>query len=405
MSLVTDLFMRFVAYDTSSDYESATYPSTESQRAFANVVAAACAEAGLSEVLTDEYCCVTATLPANTGSSQPVIGLVAHMDTSSDAPGCAKDARIVRGYDGGDIALGHGLTLSPAEFPELTRYKGQDIIVSDGNALLGADDKAGIAEILAAMAYLKDHPEIKHGKIRVAFTPDEEVGRGVDHFDVAKFGADFAYTIDGGEIGELDAETFNAARAVFTVTGKSFHPGTAYGVMVNAGLIAAELIGAFPPDETPATTRGRNGFYHLTDMKAETASARLSLILRDFDAEGLEKRKAYARDVADRLNKKYGAETVRVELKDEYRNMYEVLASKPEILDRARAAIRGEGIEVVEHPVRGGTDGARLSFMGLPCPNLFTGGHNFHGPYEYIPAQSMEAAVRVIVNLAQAVEN
>jgi tripeptide aminopeptidase len=402
MSLVTDLFMRFVAYDTASDYESETYPSTESQRAFAKIAAAACVDAGLSEVGIDEHGYVTATLPANTASSQPVIGLVAHMDTSGDAPGCAKDARIVHGYDGGDIALGHGLTLSPSEFPELKNYAGQDIIVSDGSALLGADDKAGIAEILAAMAYLNNHPEIKHGKIRVAFTPDEEVGRGVDYFDVVKFGADFAYTVDGGEIGELDAETFNAARAVFTVTGKSVHPGTAYGVMLNAGLVAADIVGAFPDNETPATTRKRDGFYHLTDMKAETASAKLSFILRDFDAEGLEKRKAYARDVAVQINKKYGAETVRVELKDEYRNMHEVLASKPEILDRARAAIGSEGIDVIEHPVRGGTDGARLSFMGLPCPNLFTGGHNFHGPYEYIPVQSMEAAVRVIVNLVRA---
>jgi tripeptide aminopeptidase len=404
MSLVTDLFMRFVAYDTSSDYESTTYPSTESQRGFAKIAAEACVSVGLADVNVDAYGYVTATLPANTKTEQPVIGLLAHMDTSSDAPGCAKDARIVGNYDGGDIVLGHGLTLSPAEFPELAKYVGQDIIVSDGNALLGADDKAGIAEILAAMAYLNGHPEIKHAKIRVAFTPDEEVGRGVDHFDVKKFGADFAYTIDGGEIGELDAETFNAARAIFTVTGKSVHPGAAYGVMVNAGLVAAEIIGAFPSDETPATTRGRDGFYHLTDMKAETASAKLSFILRDFDAEGLEKRKRYAMDVAARLNEKYGGAAVRVEITDEYRNMYEVLADKPEILERARAAILSEGIDVIEHPVRGGTDGARLSFMGLPCPNLFTGGHNFHGPYEYIPVQSMEAAVRVIVSLVRSDE-
>jgi tripeptide aminopeptidase len=402
MSLVTDLFLRFIAYDTSSDYDSETYPSTESQRDFAKVAAEVCRNIGLAEVEIDEYSYVTATLPANTDTAAPVIGLVAHMDTSSDAPGCAKEVGIVESYDGGSIVLGDSRILSPTEFPDLLKYKGQDIIVSDGNALLGADDKAGIAEILAAMDYLIKHPEIKHGKIRVAFTPDEEVGRGVEHFDVKKFGADFAYTLDGGEIGEMESETFNAARAVFTVTGKSVHPGTAYGIMLNAGLVAAEIVQAFPLDETPATTKGRDGFYHLTDMQAETASAKLSFILRDFDADGLERRKEFAEDVAARFKAKYGDKAVELVVKDEYRNMYEVLKDKPEIVEKARAAIRREGIEVIEHPIRGGTDGSRLSFMGLPCPNLFTGGHNFHGPYEYIPIPSMEAAVRVIVNLVRA---
>ncbi len=399
---MTDLFTRFIKYETASDYDSETYPSTANQLAFAKIAAEACREVGLKEAEVDEHGYVTATLPANTDESLPVIGLLAHMDTSPDAPGKPRDARIVTDYGGGDIELVNGVTLSPNEFPDMLKYRGQDIIVSDGTALLGADDKAGMAEILAAMDFLNRHPEIEHGKIRVAFTPDEEVGRGVNHFDVKKFGADFAYTVDGGELGELEAETFNAARVIFHVKGKSVHPGTAYGIMVNAGLIAAEIIGEFPLNETPAATKGREGFFHLTEMKGETAAAKVSFILRDFDADGLERRKKFAKDVAEKFQAKYGASTVEVEIRDEYRNMGEILLEKPEILERARAAIRKENITPIEHPIRGGTDGARLTFMGLPCPNLFTGGHNFHGPYEYIPVQSMEAAVRVLVNICAA---
>jgi tripeptide aminopeptidase len=398
MQTVAERFLELIKHDTQSDYGSESYPSTPSQLGFGKRLAEMCREIGLTEVEHTGHGYVFATLPANTGGAQPVIGFLAHMDTSPDAPAAPMNARVVQNYDGGDIRLNEGVILSPGEFPDLLKYKGQDLIVTDGNTLLGADDKAGIAEILAAMDYLTRHPEIKHGKVRIAFTPDEEVGRGVDFFDTTHFGADFAYTVDGGELGELEWETFNAARAFFTVTGKSVHPGTAYLVMVNAALVGAEMVNAFPA-EIPYTTRGREGFYHLTEFNAEVGKAEFSFLLRDFDAEGLERRKGFVRDLADVFNERYGHGTVALHIKDEYRNMGEVLANHPLVMERARQAMVREGISPVERPIRGGTDGARLSFMGLPCPNIFTGGHNGHGPYEFIPVQSMEAAVKVITRI------
>ncbi|MDR1665265.1 MAG: peptidase T [Clostridiales bacterium] len=402
MQPVVKRFFSYAVIGTQSSETSGAYPSTPSQTAFAERLKAECEAIGLSEAALDEYGYVTATLPSNiSGEAQepPVIGFFAHMDTSPDAPGENVNPRIVENYGGGEIALGHGRILSPEMFPELKKYIGQDIIVPDGATLLGADDKAGIAEILTAMEYLIRHPEIRHGKIRVAFTPDEEVGRGVDYFNVASFGADYAYTVDGGEIGELEAETFNAAAAEITVTGKSVHPGSAYGVMVNGGLVAAEIIRSLPANETPATTKGREGFYHLTGMEGEVGQAKLSYILRDFSAVGLEERKKHLAGLTARINEKYGAGTAVLSVKDSYRNMYEILKDKPQIVERARLAMEKAGVTPVRKAVRGGTDGARLSFMGLPCPNIFAGGHNFHGPYEYLPVKSMEAAVKVIVNI------
>jgi len=401
MHQVAKRFLKYVGYDTKSDYDSAEYPSTEGQLALARVLAEECRELGLSEVSLDKFGYVTAALPANAEGDHPVIGFFAHMDTSSDTPGYPVKPRVVEDYSGGDIFLNDTVTLSPVEFPHLLNYKGQDLIVTDGSTLLGADNKAGIAEILTAMEYLIAHPEIKHGKIKVGFTPDEEVGRGVDHFNVESFGADFAYTLDGGALGELETETFNAARAIFTVTGKSVHPGSAYGIMKNAALIAAEVASAFPKSETPATTKDYDGFYHLTGISGEVGAAKVTFILRDFDAEGLERRKNFAREVADKINARYGVGSVELKILDEYRNMHEVLKHKPEIAERARAAIVKAGVEPVIVPVRGGTDGSRLTFMGLPCPNIFTGGHNYHGPYEYIPIESMRKAVRVIVNICE----
>jgi tripeptide aminopeptidase len=399
MQKAAERFMELISHDTQSDYNSSAYPSTPSQLRFGKILTRICTDIGLSDVEQTEHGYVIATLPANTGRDLPVIGFLAHMDTSSDSPGSPMNARVVQNYGGGDIRLNEARTLSAKEFPQLLQYKNQDLIVTDGTTLLGADDKAGIAEIITAMEYLIQHPEIKHGKIRIAFTPDEEVGRGVDYFDVTRFGADYAYTVDGGELGELEYETFNAARAVFTVTGKSVHPGTSYKVMLNASLAAMEMLQSFPVFETPAETKERQGFYHLTEFTGEVSEAKFTFILRDFDKAGLEKRIAFVQGLAGRFNDMYGPGTVNLHVKNEYRNMGEVLEGKPEIMERARQAIIKEGITPIERPIRGGTDGARLSFMGLPCPNIFTGGHNAHGPYEFIPIQSMEAAVRVIVNI------
>jgi tripeptide aminopeptidase len=399
MQSVSERFLTLITYNTQANDESTSCPSTETQISFGKVLVEMCGAIGLSDTEQCEKGYVTATLPANTTENLPVIGFLAHMDTSPDAPGGPVKARLIKNYDGADIPLNENILLSPREFPHLSNYINQDLIVTDGNTLLGADNKAGIAEILTAMEYLIKNPEIKHGKIRIAFTPDEEIGRGADFFDVTRFGADYAYTIDGGEIGELESENFNAARAVFTLKGKSVHPGTAYKVMCNAALIANEIINAFPPNETPSETQDRQGFYHLTAMSGEVGEAKLNYILRDFESEGLEKRKIFVQAIADKINNIYGAGTVTLCIKDEYRNMGEVLVNKPEILERARQAILNAGIKPIERPIRGGTDGARLSFMGLPCPNIFTGGHNAHGPYEYIPVPSMEAAVKVIVGI------
>lgn len=400
MKTVSERFLELISYNTNSDSNSKTYPSTNSQLEFAQILAEKCRAIGLSEVLVDKYGYVTATLPANIDEDAPTIGFIAHMDTSSDASGGPINPRIVKNYDGTDIKLNDKLTLSPSEFSSLNKYLGQDLIVTDGTTLLGADDKAGIAEILTAMEFLLDNPEIPHGRIRIAFTPDEEIGRGVDYFDVKAFGADFAYTVDGGELGEVESETFNASAAKFTITGKSVHPGASKGIMINAGLIAGDIIAAFPLNETPATTEGYEGFYHLTGMMGSVGQAHVSYILRDHDADKLKEKEKFVEQVAKDINAKYGEGVVEVEITQQYRNMHEMLKDHPYIMDRAKAAIEAEGITPIIKPIRGGTDGSRLSFMGLLCPNYFTGGHNAHGPFEYISIQSMEAAVRVTVNIA-----
>ena len=399
MESVADLFLELIKHDTQADECSDTYPSTISQIKFGKMLAEKCRKIGLSDVNIDSYGYVSATLSPNTDDYGEVIGLLAHMDTSPDAAGCVTGARVVKSYDGGDIRLNDKITLSPREFSHLKNYMGQDLIVTDGNTLLGADDKAGIAIILTAMEYLLKHPEIPRGKVRIAFTPDEEIGRGVDYFDISAFGADYAYTIDGGEIGALESETFNATAATFAIMGKSVHPGTAKGIMVNAGLVAGEIMAAFPLNETPSHTEGYEGFYHLTNVVGEVKSARLEYIIRDHDVKKLEKRVKFAEKVADSINQKYGPDTVEFEAREQYRNMHEVLKNHINIIERAKDAFKRAGVVPVIKPVRGGTDGARLSFMGLPCPNIFTGGHNAHGPYEYIPIPSMEAAVKVVVNL------
>ena len=401
MKSVSERFLQLIKYNTQADECSDTYPSTESQMEFAKFLADECRAIGLADVMVDTYGYVTATLPANVEEEGPVIGFLAHMDTSPDAPGEPVSARIIESYNGEDIKLKDNIILSPSEFPHLKNYIGQNLIVTDGNTLLGADDKAGIAEILTAMEYLLNHPEIPRGKIRVAFTPDEEIGRGVDYFDVKAFGADYAYTLDGGEIGELESETFNAAQATFTITGKSVHPGTAKGTMINAALVAGDIIASFPVKESPAHTEGYEGFYHLTAVAGEVGYGKLTYILRDHDSAMLEKRKSFVLDVAGKINQKYGPGTVEVELKDQYRNMHEIIKDHMYIMDRAKQAMEEAGITPVIKPVRGGTDGSRLSFMGIPCPNIFAGGHNAHGPYEYIPVQSMEAAVKVVVNICR----
>ena len=404
--MVAELFMKLVKYDTQSDSKSETYPSTAKQMDFAKVVAEECRTIGLSEVNVDKFGYVTATLPSNlpAGKTAPTIGFLAHMDTSPDASGENVKPRVVKSYDGGDIALNERISLSPSEFPTLKNYVGQDLIVTDGNTLLGGDDKAGIAAILAAMAKLIADPSIPHGKIRVAFTPDEEIGRGVNHFDVPGFGCEFAYTLDGGEIGEIVTESFNASEAKFIVTGKSVHPGTAKGVMINAALIAGEIISAFPSSgETPATTENYEGFYHLCNVTGEVEKAELIYILRDHDPAILKKREDFVTALAKKLNDKYGEGTVALEITEQYRNMDEILKEKPEITQIAKDAIVEAGITPVVQPIRGGTDGSRLTFMGLPCPNIFAGYHNAHGPYEYVPIPSLEAAVQVVVNIAKAV--
>jgi len=403
MSKVAELFIKLVKYDTQSDSRSATSPSTAKQMDFAHILADECRKIGLSDIEVDKYGTVTATLPSNSSIKASTIGFLAHMDTSEDASGYQVNPRIVNAYDGSDIPLNNKISLTPGEFPSLKKYIGQDLIVTDGSTLLGADNKAGIAEILIAMEYLLANPSIPHGKIRIAFTPDEEIGHGVDFFDVKAFGCDFAYTLDGGEIGEIVTESFNASQARLTIIGKSVHPGTAKGVMVNAALIAGEIINMLPENETPATTEEYEGFYHLSDIRGGVESAELTYILRDHDAAILKKREAFMAQLVDKLNKKYGDGTITLKLTEQYRNMNEILKDMPEIAQTARNAIEEAGITPIVRPIRGGTDGSRLTFMGLPCPNIFAGGHNAHGPYEYVPIQSMEAAVQVVINIAKAV--
>ena len=398
MKTVTERFLTYVKHHTTSDESSDTFPSTKRQLAFAAFLAKECEAIGLQSVSVDAYGYVTALLPGNTANA-PTIGFISHMDTSPDASGENVLSNIVENYDGKAIPL-NGTVLSPKEFPSLKEYIGQTLITSDGTTLLGADDKAGIAEILTAAEYLLAHPEIPHGAIRIAFTPDEEIGKGVDFFDVDKLHADFAYTLDGGRIGELEYENFNAARAIIRIKGKNVHPGSAKNVMKNAALIGTEIASLLPERETPAKTEGYEGFFHLCSFEGDVTSATLNYIIRDFNADSFAHRKELLRLIVERKNAQYN-NCIELDLHDEYYNMLSQIEPHMEIVSLAKQAMLDCGITPIIQPIRGGTDGARLSFMGLPCPNLFAGGHNFHSNYEYVPVPSMEKAVSMIVRIAE----
>lgn len=394
-------FFKYVSFDTQSSEETGTTPSTPGQRVLALELVKEMEAIGLEDISLDDRCYLMATLPANTDKKIPAIGFIAHLDTSPDMSGKDVQPRIVN-YEGGDIPLSieDNVILSPAMFPELLDYVGQEIIVTNGKTLLGADDKGGIAAILSAIEYLKKHPEIEHGKIRIAFTPDEEIGQGADHFDVEKFGCEWGYTIDGGQIGELEYENFNAAGAKITFKGLNVHPGTAKDKMVNASLLAMEFASWLPEMERPEKTAGYEGFYHLTNMSGTVEEASLSYIIRDHSKELFEKKKENIQTLANLMNDKYPGSTV-LEMRDQYYNMREIVEPQKHIIDLAFEAMTTVGVQPIVKPIRGGTDGARLSFMGLPCPNIFAGGLNFHGRYEFLPVRSLEKSVETIVKIAE----
>jgi tripeptide aminopeptidase len=401
---IVDRFIKYARIDTQSDENSTQTPSTQKQFNLAKEVEKEALEMGLVDVSLDNNCYLMATLPSNTSKKVPVIGFISHFDTSPDMSGNNVNPRIVKNYDGKDIVLNetNNVILSPEDFPELLYHKGEDIIVTDGTTLLGADDKAGIAEIMSAMQYLIDHPEIEHGKIRIGFTPDEEIGRGADKFDVEKFGADWAYTMDGSEVGELEYENFNAASAKIEIQGRNVHPGYAKDKMINAMHIANELISLLPKEQRPEYTEGYEGFYHLISMNGSVEEANLSFIIRDHDREKYEDRKKILMSSVDLLNKQYD-NRLKLTLKDQYYNMREKVEPVMHIVDYAYRAMQELGIEPKVKPIRGGTDGSKLSFMGLPCPNIFAGGMNFHGKYEFLPVPSLEKASKVIVKIAELV--
>ncbi len=400
MTTVTERFLQYVQIDTMS-IEDDTVLTTPGQIELAKVLVEELKTMNLEDVSLDENGYVMASLAANTDKAIPVLGFIAHLDTSPDISGQGVNPHIIEDYNGLDIVLHQekNIVLFTKDFPELLNYKGKTLITTDGTTLLGADDKAGIAEIMTAMAYLKNHPELLHGKICIAFTPNEEVGRGANHFNIEKFGADFAYTIDGGPIGELEYENFNAAGARVSIQGRNIHPGSAKGKMINAILLAQEFIDQLPKGETPAETEGYEGFYHLTNIQGDVENAILRYIIRDFDLASFEKRKEIMRQITSTLNKKYGKDTFTVEIKDQYFNMKEKIEPVKHIVDTAEKAMQAVGVVPDIRPIRGGTDGARLSYMGLPTPNIFTGGHNFHGKYEFIPTYAMEKSVEVILKI------
>nr|WP_297168000.1 peptidase T [uncultured Dysgonomonas sp.] len=402
---VVDRFIKYVKFDTESNTTTGTTPSTPGQLILAQELKKELDEIGLQDISLDSNGYLMATLPSNTNKQVPTIGFVAHMDTSPDLTGENVNPRIVKSYDGKDIILNKDLNviLSPNDFPELLKFRDQDIIVTDGTTLLGADDKAGIAEIITAMKYLKDHPEIEHGKIRICFTPDEEIGQGADHFDVEKFGAEWAYTMDGGELGELEYENFNAAGVKISIQGRSVHPGSAKDKMINALVVANKLVTLIPASERPEHTSHYEGFFHLMGMSGSVDAASISFIIRDHDRTLFENRKQIMRDAVEYLQKLYPNSTITLEIKDQYYNMREKVQPVIKIVDYAFNAMQELGITPLVKPIRGGTDGARLSFMGLPCPNIFAGGLNFHGRYEYVPIPSLEKAVKVIVKIAELV--
>ena len=399
---VTDRFLKYVTFDTKSSEETGTTPSTPGQRVFAEALVKELEALGLEDISIDEHSYVMATLPANTDSEEtPVIGFIAHLDTSPDMSGKDVNPRIVS-YLGGDIILNKedNVVLSQAMFPELNDYVGQELIVTDGKTLLGADDKAGVAAIMGAMQYLKEHPEIKHGKIRIGFTPDEEIGQGADHFDVAKFGCQWGYTIDGGQIGELEFENFNAAGAKIIFKGLNVHPGYAKDKMVNASLLALDFASWLPSAQRPENTTGYEGFFHLTNMTGSVEEATLSYIVRDHDRNLFEQKKQLLQLLVDRMNGVH-PESTRLEIRDQYYNMREVVEPQKHIIDIAFEAMTAVGVKPLVKPIRGGTDGARLSFMGLPCPNIFAGGLNFHGRYEFLPVKSLEKSMETIIKITE----
>lgn len=400
----TEIMSRFISYaqvETQSDESSDTCPSTPGQLTLARMLVEELKAIGMQEITMDSNGYVMATLPANTDKEIPTIGFLAHMDTATDFTGAGVKPQIIEQYDGQDIVLNKALNivLSPRDFPELAGYKGHTLITTDGTTLLGADDKAGIAEIMTAMAYLIRHPELKHGRIRVAFTPDEEIGRGPHKFDVAAFDAVYAYTMDGGPLGELQYESFNAAAARITCKGKNVHPGTAKGKMVNAAKIAMELHGCLPADETPERTEGYEGFYHLTSIQGDVEQTQLRYLIRDHDRNRFNKRKSELTRIVEELKAKYGEERVELEIKDQYFNMGEKIEPVKEIVDIAKQAMENLGIRPIIQPIRGGTDGSQLSYMGLPTPNIFTGGENYHGRFEYVSADNMVQAVNTIIEI------
>ncbi len=397
-----DRFLKYVSSDTQSSEESESFPSTDKQLVLLNYLADEMRALGLQDVVVDKYGYTMGTIPATEGcETAPVIGFIAHVDTSPDMSGKDVKPHIIEEYDGGDIMLNGSLTMRVADFPELKDFVGHTLIHTDGTTLLGADDKAGCAEIMSAAEYLMAHPEIKHGKIRIGFTPDEEIGRGVDYFDVAAFGADFAYTMDGSSEGELEYENFNAASAVVEVQGRNVHPGYAKNKMINAIQVACELNSLIPAVERPEHTEGYEGFYHCVGFSGTVENAKISYIIRDHCSEKFEQKKVYMWSCVDLMKKKYGDEVLTLTLKDQYYNMRKMVEPHPQVIAKAEQAMREAGVEPKIKPIRGGTDGARLSFMGLPCPNIFAGGMNFHGKFEYCSLNVMHKAEQVIINLAQ----
>ncbi|MDR2286880.1 MAG: peptidase T [Prevotellaceae bacterium] len=403
METVTDKFLRYISYDTQSDGESTAHPSTAKQLVLLNLLVDELKALGVADAVIDEYGYVMATVPSNIDCEIPVVGFLSHVDTSPDMSGANVNPQIVSNYDGGDIILNRekNVHLRVADFPEMKACKGQTLITTDGTTLLGADDKAGVAEIMWVVQYLQSHPDFKHGTLKIGFTYDEEIGHGVDKFDVEKFGADFAYTVDGGEIGELEYENFNAASAKIEVHGRNIHPGFAKDKMLNAITIAMELNAMLPPEQRPEYTSGYEGFYHLASFNGTVEDAELYYIIRDHDRDKFKQKKAYLRSCCELLAEKYGGDVLKLGVGDQYYNMREMIEPHLHIIEIARQAMEKAGVTPLIKPIRGGTDGAHLSYMGLPCPNIFTGGHNFHGKYEFIPVESMAKACEVMLNILE----
>ena len=399
---ITERFLNYTKFDTQSAEDSSTVPSTDKQLVFAEYLKKELVREGFDDVKLDDKGYLYATLKSNMGKQKvPTIGFISHYDTSPDCSGANIQAHIVNNYDGSDILLSEGIVSSPKKFPELLKHIGEDLIVTDGHTLLGANDNACIAKIIQAMCYLRDHKEIKHGDIRVGFNPDEEIGMGAHHFDVERFGCEWAYTMDGGDVGELEYENFNAASAKITIHGVSVHPGYAKGKMINANRLAVELASLLPADETPETTEGYEGFFHLLGMNTNTEKAQLTYIIRDHDRDKFEARKRLMSECAKKMNEKYGEGTVDCEIKDQYYNMKEMIEPNMHVIDIVLKAMQECGVRPKVQPIRGGTDGAQLSFKGLPCPNIFAGGVNFHGPYEFVSIQSMQKAMNVIIKICE----